>query len=625
MRRDKNQKGFMIVERTSRLLVCIVVLSFILFCRLFYLQIMHGDDFRAQAQNNATSQVPLAPPRGLIYDRNGVVIANNVTQASLEITRDQLRDANGNKLKVADVLPELMSVFPAITPEVAKRFVQQESLFRSYQPQPILDRLTQDQIYQFAVVQYQFPGVAINYNNLIRNYPLKNMFANTVGYVGRINAQELAKLDPQNYNGTNYIGQTGIERYYEAQLHGVPGASKVEKNSNGKILKELQSSQATPGSNIYLTIDSKLQAVAQQAMGSDPGAVVALDPNNGQVLVMVSSPNFDPNSLVNSDTVSANFTALLKDPGHPLINRAIQGLYAPGSTAKPFLALEDLDSGIITPDFSINDTGTYQIPGTTHVFHNWNLKSSGKVDLATAIMESNDTFFFTVANLAGPTRMHKILNAFGFGEKPGLDLTHVYSGALPNPIESHGIWHWNKIRWWPGDTEVMGIGQGYTEVTALQLADAVATMGMKGIRYEPTLLLKTQTPDQDAAPNPPVSLPPLILKDPKNWDIVIADMQKVMGPGGTGAVHFGMNTPYSVAGKTGTAQVIREVAGTDDSALPFNERTNSLFIAFAPVDKPKIAIAVITEHMPTAGTVARKVVDCYLLGKCADANTNSTK
>jgi penicillin-binding protein 2 len=184
-------------------------------------------------------------------------------------------------------------------------------------------------------------------------------------------------------------------------------------------------------------------------MGSDPGAVVALDPNNGQVLVMYSSPNFDPNSLVNSDTVSTNFTALLKDPGHPLINRAIQGLYAPGSTAKPFLALEDLDSGIITPDFSINDTGTYQIPGTTHVFHNWNLKSSGKVDLATAIMESNDTFFFTVANLAGPTRMHKILDAFGFGEKPGLDLTHVYSGALPNPIESHGIWHWNKIRWWP--------------------------------------------------------------------------------------------------------------------------------------------------------------------------------
>lgn len=584
-------------------IVGIGILILLLVIRLFYLQIVQKDLYTTLSNQNQFNLIPIEPNRGLIYDRNGVVLAENIPVFNLEIIPERVKNLN-------QTIADLQKMID-ITPEDIQEYQKALKQHRPFDPVPLKIKLSDEEVARFYVDQYRFPGVVIN-ARLMRNYPLGASMNSVVGYVGRINEQDLLNIDTANYNGSNYIGKMGVEKYFEQELHGTVGYQQVEINANGRVVRTMKHIPTIPGDNLYLTIDSNLQVAAEQALGNISGAVVAIEPKTGQVLALVSNPSYDPNQFVNGID-PADFQKLQNEPERPLFNRAIRAQYPIGSTIKPFMAVEGLDTNTVTPSFSIYDPGYFRLPGVSHVYHDWWPGGHGTVNVSKAIVVSCDTYMFTLGVKMGIGKIEDMLHRFGFGKKTGIEIEEELAGIVPSP-------EWKRKRfgapWYLGDTVSVSIGQGYIALTPIQMAQAVAIIANQGVHYKPTLLLKMQKPDGTMVEQQPIVETPVKLSNPQIWSLVISAMQNVAhDPKGT-AYHYFEDAPYTIAAKTGTAQVYHNgVAGeVVQASVPYKLRNHSLFIAFAPADNPQIAVAIVAEHsLIPAKQIARKIIDYYLL------------
>lgn len=587
------------LRRTLVASIIILVLTLLLIARLFYLQIIQHKHFTTLSTTNSIRLLPIVPARGLIYDRHGVVLADNVPVFSLMVTPDKNDDLKETINDISKIIP--------ITNSDLEAFYKQLKQHRQFEEIPLKLKLTDKDVAEFSINQFKFPGVSVE-AQLIRVYPFGSSFAHVAGYVGRINTQELQFVNTSNYAATNFIGKVGIEKYYETELHGDVGYEKKEVDASGRTIRSIGTNPPLRGESIYLTIDSQLQLAAEKALNGMKGSIVAIQPSTGQVLALVSEPEFDPNVFVTGINQN-NYHALAKNPSHPLYNRSIRGLYPPGSTIKPFIGLAALNSGTVSPDYRVYDPGFFQLPDSTHIYHDWKLGGHGWTNITKAIIESCDTYFYTVSHQMGIDPIDDILNQFGFGQPTGVEMDEELGGTVPSPA-----WKQQHIgtSWYPGDTVITGIGQGYMQTTPLQLASATATLAERGRRFKPTLLYATQTADGQIIQNNPQPESSVALKTQEDWDVIIKAMQKVVTEG-TGTF-FGRPT-YSVAAKTGTAQVISQNLNYQAYIeLPINLRDNSVFITFAPVENPEIALAIVVEHSQSHGAlpIARRVMDAYM-------------
>ncbi len=584
--------------------VAVVLLTCVLVARMYYLQVIQYDYHSTLAENNRIHVQPIPPTRGLIFDRNGVIIADNRPSFSLTMTRERA----GDWQQVLDVIVEVLELTPDDRALFERRMRQGR---RPFEPVPILFELTEEQIARIAVNQFRLSGVDV-VAQLVRHYPQKGHFAHSVGYVGRINEKELKELDPVNYSGTHHIGKTGIERFYEAELHGSVGYEEVETNARGRVLRVLKRTDPQPGKDIILSLDVRLQEAAEQALGGRRGAVVAIEPSSGEVLAMVSQPSFDPNPFVTGIGFKA-YAELRDSIDRPLYNRVLRGLYPPGSTVKPMVAVSALETGVVTPQTRVFDPGYYQLAGNSHKYRNWNRTGDGYVNLEMAIMRSNDTYFYDVAHKMGIDRLHDNMSRFGFGQRVSLDMNEEAEGLMPSR-------DWKRARyrqsWYPGETLILGIGQGYMQATPLQLAQATSLMATRGKWIRPHLA-KDIEGSKPIDPNP---MPDIVLRDPKFWDYARNGMEMVVhAPRGT-AAKVGATAVYRFAGKSGTAQVVAIKQGEkyDRSKINERHRDHALFIAYAPASDPKIAVSVMIENgeggSSVAAPVAKQVMDAWLLG-----------
>jgi len=604
--KDHQQEIQLINRRCISTLVIMVILVLLLIARLVWLQLINHNHFTTLSQKNWLDLVPLEPTRGLIYDRNGLLLAENIPVYSLDIIPNKISN-------MPKTLADIARIVPLSDDDIAQ-FHRELKQHRRFDEVTLKLRLSEEEVARFSENQYRLPGVRVK-AHLIRHYPFVNSLSHVLGYVGRINIDELKEIDTTNYSASNYIGKLGIEKFYEDELHGTVGYEQAENDASGQALRVLNQIKPVPGKNLYLTLDTKLQAEVEKALAGHRGAVVAIQPATGQILAMVSEPSYDPNLFV-AGINNKDFQALQESPDRPLYNRALRGLYPYGSTIKPFIAVGGLDLGVITPNYAISDPGWYKLPTSSHIFHDHKRGGHGTVNLFRAVIVSCDTYFFDLAHRLGIQRLDNVLQKFGFGQLTGVDLDEELPGVLASPAWKRKV---KGVSWYEGDTLNSGIGQGFMQVTALQLATGVAIIANHGKRFIPHLLLAEQTPGQSLEMQASTQHDPVKLDNPANWNIVINAMVGViMAPGGTG-YHFG-KALYSVAAKTGTAQnhsikvYNSNIDHEDQSALPEKLRDNSLFIAFAPVDKPKIAIAVIVENDLGAPQIARQILDYYLLG-----------
>lgn len=588
----------------------VLVMLSILLARFVYLQVIKHSHYQTLAENNRISVVPIVPNRGLILDRNGVVLAHNYSGYTLEITPGKV----GN----LDAVIEQLSQVVEIQPRDIKRFRRLQQERNDFESLPIRSRLTDEEAAQFAVQRYRFPGVDIK-ARLFREYPYHELTSHLIGYIGRINESDIEQLEEENraanYRGSDYIGKIGVEQSYESQLHGTTGVEQVEVDATGRDVRVLSRTSPVSGNNLVLSLDIKLQEVADQAFGSYRGALVAIDPNNGEVLAYISRPGYNPNLFIDGiDEQSWN--ELNNSLDVPLNNRALRGQYPPGSTIKPFMALAGLHYNKRSPSSSISDPGYYSLPGSSHLYRDWKKGGHGSVDLFKAVVVSCDTYFYGLATDLGIDNMHAFLSQFGFGKKTGIDMEGEVSGLLPSQ-------EWKQKRfqqkWYAGDTVSAGIGQGYNLVTPLQLAYATAVLANNGVTFRPHVVRTLQSMDGKEVHLPETRYDALDI-NAEHLSFVKRSMEAVAQPGGTAAV-AGAGAPYIIAGKTGTAQVIGMKQGEqyDESKVHERHRDHAWFIAFAPADNPKIALAVLAENGghggSTAAPIARKVLDYYLLGK----------
>lgn len=591
----------------------LVVLSLfaLLASRFYYLQVKQYNHYQTLAENNRISLIPIAPNRGLILDKNGVVLAHNFFVYTLEITPAKIKDL---EVTIAEI-----SQFVEISPLDRKRFNKLRQESRNFESVPIRTHLNEVEAAKFAVNHYRFPGVEIK-SRLFRHYPLGKLGSHMVGYIGRINDKDLANLeksgDLSNYKGSDHIGKSGLEQFYENQLHGTTGFQQVEVDADGHAVRVLSSNAPIPGDNLILSADSKLQEIAETAFGDRRGALVAINPKTGEVLSYVSQPTFDPNLFVGGiDT--ENWKLLNDSLDKPLINRPLRGIYPPGSTFKPFVALAGLEAGKRTPPFAILDAGYFSLPNSRHRYRDWKPSGHGIVDMQRAITISCDTFFYGLAMELGIEKLTSFVRHFGFGRKSDFDIKGEIEGLLPTPE-----WKMRRFKqpWYPGETVIVGIGQGYTLVTPLQLAQATAILANSGVAMKPHLVAQIQNSLTGKRHILPPVVQDTITLNPDNMDIVRRGMVDVTLPGGT-AASIGANAGYSIAAKTGTAQVIgiRQNEKYNEHTINERHRDHALFIAFAPAEDPQIALAVIVENGghggSAAGPIARKVMDYYLLGK----------
>ncbi len=584
-------------HRLIAIVIFILILTIILIARLFYLQITERRYYSTMARNNSITLVPIAPVRGLIYDRNGIILADNIPAYSLDIIPDRV-----DNLK--ETIKNLQKIIK-ITPEDLQLFYRELKRKRSYDEIPLKVKLTAAEVARFSVNQYRFPGVSVQ-AGLMRFYPFANDLVSVLGYVGRINERDLEAYDVSNYAATNYIGKVGIEKYFEKQLHGKVGYQQIEIDASGKKVRSLKKTPAVAGDNIFLTIDSTLQEAALHAMHGDRGALVAIQPSTGEILAMVSTPAYDPNLFVSGISNKA-YQTLQSSKDQPLFNRAIRGQFPFGSTIKVFLALEGLAGNFTTPEFQIYNPGFFQFNKKSRIFHDES--RPGWYNLVKAIEQSCDTYFYQLSLKMGIKAMDKILHQFGFGQYTGIQMNEELPGLIASP---EWMAKTKGRKWYLGDTLNSSIGQGSMLTTPLQLASATATLAEHGIHYQPDLLLKTLKPNGEIIIHKPVKLNTIHLKN-STWNTIIEGMVKVIrGKRGTGW-RFGKPN-YSVAAKTGTAQVYSLHGEKYVLAnVPVHLRDNSMFIAFAPVKNPKIAIAVAIQNKLNAPKVARDVMDYYLL------------
>ena len=601
------QFGLRLSVASALILICFSVLL----GRFFYLQITKYDYFQTLAENNRVSLVPIVPNRGLILDRNGVILAQNFFVYTLEITPSKTPNVEETISKISELVE--------VSPEDRKRFNKLRAQSHNFESVPIRTHLNEVEAAKFAANHYQFPGVEIR-SRLFRHYPLGNLGVHMIGYIGRINEADVRALekseDLSNYKGSDHIGKGGVEQYYEKQLHGTTGFQQIEMDADGEAVRVLSSTPPVPGDNLILSIDSKMQEIGEQAFGTHRGAMVAINPKNGEILSYVSMPTFDPNLFV--DGIDKDTWKTLNESlDRPLINRPIRGIYPPGSTFKPFVAMAGLQEGRRSPPFSISDPGFYTLNGSSHQYRDWKPGGHGQVDIQKAITVSCDTFFYGLALDLGIDRLTSFVSHFGFGKKTGVDLASETAGLLPTPE-----WKWRrwKQRWYPGETVIVGIGQGYTLVTPMQLAQATAVLANNGVAMRPHLVSSIQKNNGLETELVAITKLDSVALDPNNIAIVKAGMVGVTQAGGT-AASVAAGSSYNIAAKTGTAQVVGIKQGAKYNAGNLDERhrDHALFIAYAPAEDPKIAVAVIVENGghggSAAGPIARKIMDYYLLGK----------
>lgn len=601
--KDHQRDKRLIRQRLLAATVFILLLTAVLVARMYFLQVVQYEHHSTLAENNRIHVQSLPPTRGLVYDRNGVVLAENRPSFSLTLTRERA----GDWRQVLDTLMEVLELDSEEKDTYIKRIEQGR---RPFEPVPVLFELSEAQIARVAVNQYRLPGVEVE-AQMVRYYPFGEQFAHTVGYVGRINEDDLKRLDPVEYSGTHHTGRLGVERFYEKQLHGKVGYEEVETNARGRVLRVLNRVEPQSGQDVYLSLDIRLQQAAKKALDGRRGAVVALDPRTGEVLAMVSEPSYDPNPFVTGIGFKA-YAELRDSIDQPLYNRVLRGLYPPGSTIKPMVVLAGLDAGVITPESTVFDPGFYQLPNNSHKYRNWNRAGDGWVGLELAVARSNDTYFYDLAHKLGVDRLHEYMTLFGFGRRVALDMFEESAGLMPSR-------EWKRQRyrqaWYPGETLILGIGQGYMQSTPLQLAQATALVASRGKWIRPHLA-RSVGGEPVIDPEP---LPDIQLSNPEYWEYARKAMEAVVhGARGT-ARKIGQDAPYRIAGKSGTAQVVAIKQGEryNRDKVQERHRDHALFIAYAPAEAPEIAVAVMVENGESgsgvAAPVARAVLDAWLL------------
>ena len=592
----------------------------VLASRFYFLQVVQHDHYHTLAENNRMSIVPVVPNRGLILDRAGLIMANNFSAYTLEINPSKVDNLEETISRLATIVD--------ITPRDRKRFKKLREDSHRFDSLPIKSRLSETEVARFAVNRFRFPGVDIN-ARLFRNYPQGISASHVVGYIGRINDKDLEILEGKgklaNYLGSNHLGKIGLEESFEDELHGRNGFEQVEIDAGGRAIRSLSREEAVAGNNLILSLDLKLQQIAEKAFGHYRGALVAIDPKTGEVLASVSQPGFDPNHFVDGiDQVNWDKYNTSKD--RPLTNRALRGVYPPGSTIKPFMALAGLYYGKRTSATTIFDPGYYTLPGSSHHYRCWKSGGHGTVDLKKSVVISCDTYYYGLANELGIDRMHEFLSRFGFGQKTGIDVKDEDPGNLPSR-------EWKQRRfkqvWYPGETVISGIGQGYTLVTPMQLAHATAIVAGNGISIRPHFvkaIQNSQTGEIQSIDYPKEQ--PFPFK-PEDLALVREAMVAVTQPGGT-AARAAAGAPYAFGGKTGTAQVksMKQGERYNEKTVEERYRDHALFIAYAPASDPTIAIGMIVENGghggSTAAPIARQVLDYHLLGKVPAAQIDET-
>lgn len=582
--------------------------------RVYQLQVSEHERYSELSRQHYEKRIPIPPNRGQIYDRNGVLLADSHTQYVLQVVRDNIGDEDGDgKSTSADIdkfVERLGAIIPLLEKDV-RLFKAQARRFK-YQPIPIRGNLTEEEQAVLAVNAPRFRGARVE-KIMERYYPLVETASHVIGYVGRIDARDLEQLDKDEYTGTIYIGKTGVEAFHEKRLHGKAGYQLIEVDAHGKQQKMLRKEAPVGGQDLFLGLDINLQIFAEKLLKNERGSIVAIDPNNGEVLALASVPTFDPNLFINGIS-QKDYSMLRDDADRPLFNRALQGTYPPGSTIKPMVGVAGLIEGVITPGSRVFDPGFFRLQGQQHAFRCWNKRGHGSVDLKYAIQQSCDTYFYDLAYRMGIERFSSGMRQFGFGEKTGIDLPSEASGLMPSK-------EWKEKRhkrsWFPGDTVNIGIGQGYWLATPLQLAHATTIMANRGVRLKPHVLRGVRTArNQEESILKPEPFPTIQAK-PNYWSLTIQGMENVMRPGGT-ARAAAVGADYRIAGKTGTAQVFGLAGGKYNAGrIAKRLRDHALFVGFAPADNPKIAVAVIVENAmhgggSTAAPLARKLMDAYL-------------
>ena len=599
--KDTHREQRLFLIRIAVAALGVLVLTLVLVVRYYYLQVVRHEDFATQSENNRVHVRPISPTRGLIYDRNGVLLADNKAGFTLSIVVERSPDLD-------QLLADLDALLNLDDDEL-RRFQRQIARRKPYEPVPLRINLSEEQQSIVAVNEYRLQGVEIT-AQLVRHYPHGELLSHVLGYVGRINDRELPTLDPARYSGTYVIGKTGIEKSYEDQLFGEVGYEYVETNARGRVMRLLERIAPDVGKDLHLHLDIRLQQVAWEALGEERGAVVVMDVRSGGVLAMVSKPGFDANLFVTGIS-SKDYNALLHSDDRPLFDRVTQGQYPPGSTIKPSFGLAALQTGVMTTESTIFDPGFYRLPNNTHKYRDGKKGGHGsKVDLHTAIVQSCDTYFYTAGVKMGIDELHFYGSKFGLGEKTGIDLPSERSGLMPSRDWKRGA---KGVTWYPGDTVNTSIGQGFMLATPLQLAVMAARLAARGDMIVPRVVRDV---GDDVHQNH-VTLGRIKAED-RYWDYVIDAMKDVVhGPRGTAKI-INQGLDYSIAGKTGTAQVvgIRQGESYNSAQLSKRNRDHALFVAFAPVEDPEVAIGIIVENgehgSSTAAPIARTVFDSFM-------------
>ena len=612
----------------------IILLIFVLLANLADLQISNFSYYSTKSNNNRIEIIPIPPSRGMIYDRNGTPLAINNITYQLNIVPDKTKNLNEQF--------EQLKTIVDLTDEDIENFQKERRNYRAHRPVPLKENLTEKQIARFIVDQHRFPFVSI-VKIQHRYYPYGASLTHILGYISKINTQDKQRLEEENkasdYVATFNIGKMGIERYYEDVLHGTAGNEKVEVNSRGRIVRLLEQHPPQAGEDIYLSINLKLQLYIESLLTGRKASVVAIDPNNGEVLAMVSSPSYDSNDFVGGIS-SKKYSELLNDPSKPLFNRALLGAYPPASTVKPFISIAALSEGVVSPKSVVNDPGWWQLPGTERRYRDWLKWGHGHVDVLRAIEESVDTYFYQVAYDMGIDRLNLWMTKFGYGERTGIDISANEETRAVMPSREWKLKR-HKKSWLQGDTIPVGIGQGYWTATPMQMAKALTTLINNGKTFTPHFLLYKKSDIINTNQNQPTIDPEkyvepnsLVDVNPTYWALAKEGMHRVMfGARGTARKVYA-GAKYQAAGKSGTAQVygLKENETYNAHKIPEHLRDHALFIAYAPYDKPKIALAIVLENggggSSNGGAVARKILDYYLEGdnstELDDASSSTT-
>lgn len=604
--KDVQREGRLFQSRAVFSLALAALACLGLVIRLANLQIVQHDLYVTLSTDNRVKVEPLVPTRGLIYDRKGVLLAENQPAYSLELIPEQVEDVDATIAALREII--------TIEDRDVEHFHRLRKRKRRFESIPLRFRLNEEEVSRFAVHRHAFPGVDIH-AGLYRHYPMGELTAHVLGYVGRIDERELQELSPSEYAGTSHVGKVGVEKTYEAELHGKVGYRKVETNAQGRVIRVLERSPPVPGEDLHLNLDLDIQRKATAALGDYNGAVVALDPRDGAVLALVSKPGYDPNPFVNGISVK-DYTALNRSSDKPLFNRVLRGQYPPGSTIKPLVGLAGLEFGVAETNSTTFCPGYFRLPSSSHRYRDWKRWGHGAVNLNEAITQSCDVYFYQLALNLGIDRLSEFLGRFGLGRPTGIDLTGELGGLNPSREWKKRA---RKESWYQGETLITGIGQGYSLATPLQITQATAVLARRGVGVQPRVVRSVEdAAGQHTWPPEREPIPPVTLTHPEGWQTVIQAMTDVVhGSTGT-ARHISKGLFYQIAGKTGTAQVytVKQDEVYDKKNVADHLRDHALFVGFAPADNPRVAVAVVVEHGGSGGSVAapvaREVFDAVL-------------